>query len=70
MFGAMQMYQMQAMEQHLAQKEARRRLSASHLVRMTNFFRRDLAVLGEQLDETFENVQASSGSTRSCRSIP
>ncbi|GBR12302.1 hypothetical protein [Asaia siamensis] len=56
MFGAMQMYQMQAMEQHIAQKEARREKSVSRLVRLRDFFRQDLTQLGEQIDTTFEAV--------------
>ena len=56
MFGAMQMYQMQAMEQHIAQKEARREESVSRLVRLRDFFRQDLTQLGEQIDTTLEAV--------------
>ncbi|RUT27460.1 hypothetical protein C0V97_01445 [Asaia sp. W19] len=60
MFGAMQMYQMQAMEQHIAQKESRRKESVSRLVRLKEFLRRDLTSLGCQIDETFESVYAPS----------
>ncbi|NIE79272.1 MULTISPECIES: hypothetical protein [Asaia] len=61
MFGAMQMYQMQAMEQHIAQKENRRRESVSRLVRLRDFLRQDLASLGEQIDTTLDAVCSGPG---------
>lgn len=56
MFGAMQMYQMQAMEQHIAQKEMRREESVSRLVRLKAFLRQDFNTLGQQIDDTLESV--------------
>ncbi len=61
MFGAMQMYQMQAMEQHIAQKEMRRKESVSRLVRLKAFLRQDLTTLGQQIDGTFDSVCSSTG---------
>lgn len=61
MFGAMQMYQMQAMEQHIAHKDSRRKESVSRLVRLKAFLRQDLNTLGQQIDETLESVCAPSG---------
>lgn len=60
MFGAMQMYQMQAMEQHIAQKEERRKASVSRLSRLGAFLRQDLTSLGKQIDDTLESVRPSS----------
>ncbi|GEL00896.1 hypothetical protein SSA02_00590 [Swaminathania salitolerans] len=56
MFGAMQMYQMQAMEQHIAHKENRRRESVSRLARLRALLCRDLTSLGEQIDTTLDTV--------------
>lgn len=58
MFGAMQMYQMQAMEQHIAQKENRRRESVSRLMRLREYLFRDFSSLSEQIDTTLDDVCA------------
>lgn len=68
MFGAMQMYQMQAMEQHIAQKEMRRKESVSRLVRLKAFLRQDFTTLGQQIDDTLESVCGPSSYSGSHRS--
>lgn len=56
MFGAMQMYQMQAMEQHISRREARREQSATRLVRLRDIFRKDQPLSGKQRDTTVKVI--------------